>query len=85
MAFGLEKRLSHYTDGNLCIDLYTESLEAGRLSEESVPKLREGADVGIITAPLAKVTFTLDVVIIYGNSAQIMRLGQACCGSAAGR
>jgi uncharacterized protein (DUF169 family) len=77
MALGLEKRLPHYTDGNLCIDLYTESLEAGRLSEESVPKLREGAYVGIVTAPLAKATFTPDVVIIYGNSAQIMRLGQA--------
>src|SRR5271166_3939762 len=77
MALGLEKRLPHYTDGNLCIDLYTESLEAGRLSEESVPKLREGAYVGVVTAPLAKATFTPDVVIIYGNSAQIMRLGQA--------
>jgi uncharacterized protein (DUF169 family) len=42
-----------------------------------VPKLREGAYVGIVTAPLAKVTGTPDVVIIYGNSAQIMRLGQA--------
>jgi len=77
MALGLEQRLPHYTEGNLCIDLYTESLEAGRLSEESVPKLPEGAHVGIVTAPLAKATGTPDVVIIYGNSAQIMRLGQA--------
>ncbi len=77
MALGLERRLPHYTEGNLCIDLYTESLEAGRLSEESVPKLPEGAYVGVVTAPLAKAAGTPDTVIIYGNSAQIMRLGQA--------
>ncbi len=77
MALGLEKRLPHYTDGNLCVDLYTENLEAGRLSEESVPKLPEGQYVGVVTAPLGRAHGTPDSVIIYGNSAQIMRLGQA--------
>ncbi len=77
MALGLEKRLSHYVDGNLCIDLYTESLEAGRLSEESVPTLSEGSCVGVVTAPLNRCAFEPDSVIIYGNGAQVMRLGQA--------
>ncbi len=77
MALGLSKRLPHYTEGNLCVDLYTENLEAGRLSEESVPKLPEGDYVGVVTAPLNRAAFEPDSVIIYGNSAQIMRLGQA--------
>ncbi len=77
MALGLEKRLPQYTDGNLCIHHYTESLEAGRLSEASVPRLPEGEYVGVVTAPLNRTTHEPDSVVIYGNSAQIMRLGQA--------
>jgi uncharacterized protein (DUF169 family) len=77
MALGLEKCLPHYTEGNLCLNLYTENLEAGRLSEESVPRLPEGKYVGVVTAPLQRTSFEPDSIVIYGNSAQIMRLGQA--------
>ncbi len=77
MALGLEKRLSHYTEGNLCINLYTDNLKAGRLSEESVPRLPEGKYVGVVTAPLQRTSFEPDSIVIYGNGAQIMRLGQA--------
>jgi uncharacterized protein (DUF169 family) len=77
IALGLERRLPAYNDGNLCVDLYAENLAAGRLSEESVPKLAEGAFVGVVTAPLGRAAFVPDSIVIYGNSAQIMRLGQA--------
>jgi uncharacterized protein (DUF169 family) len=77
MALGLEKRLPHYTEGNLCLNLYTENLEAGRLSEESVPRLPEGEYAGVVTAPLHRARFEPDSIVIYGNGAQIMRLGQA--------
>jgi uncharacterized protein (DUF169 family) len=77
MALGLEKRLPHYIEGNLCINLYTENLKAGRLSEESVPRLPEGKYVGVLTAPLRRASFEPDSIVIYGNGAQIMRLGQA--------
>lgn len=77
MALGLEKQLPHYKEGNLCLDLYTDNLEAGRLSEESVPRLPEGEYAGLVTAPLQRASFVPDSVVIYGNGAQIMRLGQA--------
>lgn len=77
MALGLEKQLPHYTQGNLCVDLYTADLEAGRLSEQSVPRLPEGRYVGVVFAPLNRTTFEPDSIVIYANSAQIMRLGQA--------
>ena len=77
VALGLEKRLTHYDEGNLCINLYTENLEAGRLSEESVPRLPEGEYVGVIAAPLSRTAFEPHTIVIYGNGAQIMRLGQA--------
>lgn len=77
IALGLEKRLPSYTEGNLCVDLYTETLEAGRQSEASVPMLPEAKYVGVVTAPLSRTNFVPDSIVIYGNSAQIMRLGQA--------
>ncbi|MDA0999229.1 MAG: DUF169 domain-containing protein [bacterium] len=77
MALGLEKRLPHYTEGNLCVDFYTENLEAGRISEESVPRLELGKYVGVIAAPLNRTAFEPHTIVIYGNGAQIMRLGQA--------
>lgn len=77
MALGLEKRLPQYTEGNLCVDLYTESLAAGQLSEASVPRLPEGAYRGALVAPLSRTSFEPDSIVIYGNGAQIMRLGQA--------
>jgi uncharacterized protein (DUF169 family) len=77
VALGLEKKLPYYEEGNLCINLYTESLAAGRFSEESVPKLPYGEYVGILVAPLSRTAFEPHTVVIYGNGAQIMRLGQA--------
>jgi len=77
VALGLEKRLPHYADGNLCINLYTESLKAGQASEDSVPRLPEGAYDGVVTAPLNRAAFEPDSIIVYGNGAQVMRLGQA--------
>tara|TARA_A100001037_G_scaffold304506_1_gene341480 strand:+ start:433 stop:1233 length:801 start_codon:yes stop_codon:yes gene_type:complete len=77
MALGLEKKLDHYNEGNLCINLYTENLNAGRISEESVPRLNEDEYVGIIVGPLNRTSFIPDCIVVYGNSAQIMRLGQA--------
>jgi len=77
VALGLEKKLPYFDEGNLCINLYTESLEAGHLSEESVPRLPPGKYVGVLTAPLSRTAFVPHSIVIYGNGAQVMRLGQA--------
>jgi len=77
VALGIEKRLPFYEDGNLCMNLYTADLDAGRASEDSVPRFAEGRYVGVVTAPLNRTTFEPDAIVIYGNPAQVMRLGQA--------
>lgn len=77
VALGIEKRLPFYADGNLCMNLYTENLDAGRASEASVPHFAEGQYVGVVTAPLNRTAFEPDSIVIYGNPAQVMRLGQA--------
>jgi uncharacterized protein (DUF169 family) len=77
VAMGIDKRLPFYDGGNLCMNLYTETLDAGRASEASVPHFAEGQYVGVVTAPLNRAAFDPDAIVIYGNPAQVMRLGQA--------
>lgn len=76
VALGIEKRLPHYDAGNLCVDMYTQDLRTGRISEASVPRLPEGQYVGVVTAPMSRTVFEPDTIVIYGNGAQAMRLGQ---------
>lgn len=74
IAFGFEEAPSFYTEGHLACDMYTGSLEAGRVSEESVPRFRPGEYTHLVAAPLARARFEPHVVLVYGNSAQVMTL-----------
>ncbi len=74
IAFGFEKAPSFYTEGHLACDMYTGSLEAGRASEASVPRFEAGAYSHLVAAPLARARFEPQVVLVYGNSAQVMTL-----------
>ncbi|MFQ5896008.1 MAG: DUF169 domain-containing protein [Nitrospinota bacterium] len=77
VALGFEKRLPLYEEGNLCAEMYTADLAAGRASEESVPRLAHRSCRAVAMAPLGRAAFEPHVVVIYGNGAQVMRLGQA--------
>lgn len=74
IAFGFEEAPSFYTEGHLACDMYTGSLEAGRVSEASVPKFPFGEYSHLVAAPLARARFEPHVVLVYGNSAQVMTL-----------
>jgi uncharacterized protein (DUF169 family) len=74
VAFGYEPQLPFYTEGNLACGMYTDTLEAGQLSEQDVPKLSQEESGYYVSYPLERATVEPDVVVIYGNSAQVMRL-----------
>ncbi len=73
-AFGLAPLTKHYTSGHLACGMYTESLDAGARSEEATHRLPEGQYKHLVVAPAARADFLPDAFIIYGNSAQVMRL-----------
>jgi uncharacterized protein (DUF169 family) len=76
-AFGFKPELSYYSDGCACAGMYTETEDAGARTEAAVPKF-SFRDYGCFVAgPLARLEFEPDVVVQYGNSAQVMRLLQA--------
>jgi MtaA/CmuA family methyltransferase len=76
-ALGLEKPTHLHRSGTLCEGMYTESKEAGQRSEVAVDQFRPGEYAGLLVAPLDRATFEPDLVCLYGNPAQIMRLTQA--------
>ncbi|TCS94249.1 DUF169 domain-containing protein [Hazenella coriacea] len=74
VAFGFKEEIPYYEEGTLACGMYTETMEAGKKSEAVVPKLNKEESGTVWIAPLHRTTFTPDVVLVYGNSAQVMRL-----------
>ncbi|WP_124726356.1 DUF169 domain-containing protein [Staphylospora marina] len=77
VAFAFEKSVPFYEEGTLACGMYTESMEAGKKAEEAVPRFREGEQGTILVGPLARAAWEPDLVLVYGNSAQVMRLTAA--------
>jgi len=72
--FGFEPRVPYLTEGHACAGMYTETPEAGARTEESIPRFKHGEYEYFVCGPLDRVKYDWDVVIVYGNAAQVMRL-----------
>jgi uncharacterized protein (DUF169 family) len=63
-------------DGSVAYPLYTKTLEAGKITQDTTPRM-PAADIGaVVVAPLHRANFEPDVIVIYGNGAQIIRMVQ---------
>ncbi len=74
VAFGFKPVTEYYLEGNAAAGMYTETKQEGARTEAEVPKLPAGKYKYIFIAPLRRATFEPDVVVVYGNPAQVMRL-----------
>lgn len=77
VSLGFEKELPFFKEGNLCEGMYTGTKEAGKKTEASVPKFEYGRYKYILIGPVGRANYEPDVILIYGDSAQIMRLVHA--------
>lgn len=77
LGFGAQKAQTYFDAGKICESIYTETAEAGARTEATVDRLPYGKYQALWIAPLAKFTLAPDVLVVYGNSAQVMRLVQA--------
>jgi MtaA/CmuA family methyltransferase len=76
-ALGFEKPTHLHNSGTLCEGMYTETKAAGQRSEAAVDRFAAGQFTTLLVAPLERATFEPDLVCVYGNPAQVMRLVQA--------
>jgi uncharacterized protein (DUF169 family) len=85
VVFGFRKLSQFYLNGEACAGMYTETKEAGVRSEELVEKYKFGEYMYILLAPLHRTAFEPEVVIIYANSAQVLRLLTAALWKSGGK
>jgi uncharacterized protein (DUF169 family) len=77
LAFGFEPEIPYYTEGNLAAGMYVETCGQGVLTEREVPKFAPQESGVVVAAPLSRCNFEPQTLLIYGNSAQIMRAAAA--------
>ncbi len=74
VVWGFEPLLDYYVDGLACAGMYTATAEAGARTEAATARFAYGEYAGVVSAPLARANFEPDVIVIYANPAQVMRL-----------
>ncbi len=74
--FGFFENIDFYNEGNLAAGMFTASKEIGKREEDLVDRFQYGLYSHILVAPLSRAAFEPDLLMIYGNPAQIMRLIQ---------
>lgn len=85
VVFGFRRPSEFYLQGRACAGMYTETEEAGVRSEEQVEKFSFGEYRYILVAPLHRTAFEPEVIIIYANPAQVLRLLTAALWKSGGR
>src|SRR5574341_1514322 len=77
-VFGFAERNEFYTSGALAEGMYASCGEAGAKFEEALAKFAPGECGSVVAGPLGRVNFVPETVLVYGNSAQVLRLLNAC-------
>lgn len=73
-AFGFAPRNDYYASGALADGMYAACREAGARFEDALWKCEPGELGAVVAGPLARIAFEPDTVLVYGNSAQVLRL-----------
>ncbi|MBI5266900.1 MAG: DUF169 domain-containing protein [candidate division Zixibacteria bacterium] len=73
-AFGLKPEVEKFTCGGMCSGMYTETEQAGAVTESQLPKFSFRQYQQVLAAPIGRAGFEPHLYLIYGNSAQVMRL-----------
>ncbi len=74
IAFGFEEELPFYSKGSLTDGMYTKTCDLGEKTEAAVPKFSKEESGTVVMSPLSRTDFEPEVIVIYGNSAQVMRM-----------
>jgi uncharacterized protein (DUF169 family) len=76
-AFGFEDRLPYFEQGSLAAGMYASCAEAGAAMEAALPRLSRNEVAALVVGPLERLGIDPETVVVYGNSAQILRLVNA--------
>jgi uncharacterized protein (DUF169 family) len=74
--FGFFKNIDYFNEGSLAEGMFTASKQVGKKEEDLVDRFDYAHYSHILVAPLQRTAFEPDLITVYGNPAQIMRLIQ---------
>jgi uncharacterized protein (DUF169 family) len=77
-VFGFESHHEYYRSGALADGMYAACREAGARFEDALEKYQPGEISAVVAGPLGRIAFEPQTVLVYGNSAQVLRLLNAC-------
>jgi len=77
ITLGFAPAKAKFLDGSFRFPVWAEGKEIRRKFVQTLPRLEYGKYSFVIAAPLSRTSFEPQVVVIYGNPAQITRLGQS--------
>jgi uncharacterized protein (DUF169 family) len=77
VAFGFKDRIDFYEKGSLAEGMYASCAEAGKAFEAALPRFTRDEVSAVVVGPLARITYAPETVVVYGNSAQVLRLVNA--------
>lgn len=77
VAMGFKPPIPYFTQGYLCVNRYTKTLEAGARTEALMPRFAPNTYAGVLFSPLNLCSYEPDAIFLSGNPAQIMRLVHA--------
>ncbi len=84
-VFGFAPKLNYYEQGWACAGMYTQTPEAGAVTEAQTDKFEFGEYKYVLIAPIHRTSFEPHVVVVYGTSGQVMRLLTAALWKRGGR
>jgi uncharacterized protein (DUF169 family) len=73
-VFGFEERNAYYETGTLADGMYASCKDAGARFEGALAKYDPGEYAFVVVGPLGRIGYVPDTVLVYGNSAQVLRL-----------
>ena len=85
ISLGFEESHRLFEEGAFFIGRYNETKEAAKKTTASMPKISFGQYSTIVSGALGRIDFDPDLILIWGNSAQIMRIIQGYLWKKGGR
>jgi uncharacterized protein (DUF169 family) len=85
ITLGFEEAHDLFKEGAFFIGRYNETKEAAKITTASIPKLPPNEYKAIVSGALGRVDFEPDLILIWGNSAQMMRIIQGYLWKKGGR
>jgi uncharacterized protein (DUF169 family) len=85
ISLGFEESYRLFEEGAFFVGRYNETKEAAKKTTATMPKLPYGQYSAIVAGALERIDFEPDLILIWGNSAQIMRIIQGYLWKKGGR